>query len=291
MLRHLICVLTASLLVCASAGQASADRIKKLSRQLSRSNSKKVRISAALSLAKSKDARAIRALSRALRGDRSATIRRVSAASLGQRLQDKLGKKPRREALAALTSASKRDRDSKVRASAKVALTKASLRGGQPKPGRRARGVLVGVKTPKRVSRRLPRKTARLMQETVNQVIRDKAPRTVKTAPKAGMPSRAKLRRARLAGYVVATSISKLKLVKHGRRVVVKCEVTMRLSPWAGAGEKWEASKSATVIGSGSVTSGKSRSAVSRSSLTCITAVATQVTANQVVPFLAAKAR
>jgi hypothetical protein len=292
MLRWSLCALVAIGLCLATGSTAHADRIKKLSKQLSKSRSAKVRISAALGLAKSDDSRAMTALTQSLRSDSSADIRRISAASLGQRMQRKVAKDDRKRVIAALKKASKSDRDSKVRSSAKVALAKAKLDPGVSSQAvASSKGIMVGVSAPGKVSRRLPKQTAALLQSQVKQVIKDKSPRSVRTAPGTGMPSSSQLKRSGMAGYSVTPNISKLQLQRKGRQTFVTCEITMKLSPWAGAGGTLNVEKSATVTGSGTVSSGSSKEQISVSSQSCIEAVVAQVTANQVVPFLAARAR
>lgn len=292
MLRWFICALLSVCFVLAGGSTASADKLSKLSKRLAKSSSAKVRISAALSLAKSDDERALTALTKSMLSDRSADIRRISAASLGQRLQRKISKKQRKLVLSALKKASRKDRDSKVRSSAKVALAKSKLGAPPAAAGSsKSKGIMVGVTAPTKVSKRLPRKTAALLQSRVKQVISEESPRSVRTAPGTGMPSSSQLKRSGMAGYSVVPNISKLKLKRKGRQVFVTCEIKMRLSPWAGAGGTLSVEKSATVTGSGTVSSGSSKKAISASSQQCIDAVVTQVTANQVVPFLVAKAR
>jgi hypothetical protein len=276
--------------MCLASSPASADNIDTLSKRLSKGRTDKVRISAALSLAKSKDDRAVHALSQSLAKDKSAAIRRISAASLGQRLQKKVGKEARKSALAALKKASTKDRDSKVRSSAKIALTKANL-DATPSSKSRAKGVFFNDTATTEISKRLPTKTASMMRSTVRKIINDKAPSFVKNAPGTGMPSSSQLKKSGLAGFSVQPKLSKLKLVRSGRRVTVQCKVEMRVQPWAVKGENLAVNKTATVTGSGSVTSSSSNKAIADSSQACISAVVTQVTSNQIVPFLAAKAR
>lgn len=292
MLRWSLCALVAMSLSFVGAQEAGADRIKNLSKQLSKSRSAKVRISAALGLAKSDDTRALAALTRSLRSDSSADIRRIAAASLGQRVQRKISKSSRKKVIAALQKASKSDRDSKVRSSAKVALAKAELDSNVPATGAsKSKGIMVGVTAPDKVSSRLPKQTAALLQSRVKQVINEKSPRSVRTAPGTGMPSSSQLKRSGMAGYSVTPNISMLKLKRKGRQTFVTCEIKMKLSPWAGAGGSLNVEKSATVTGSGTVSSGSSKQQISDSSQACIEAVVTQVTANQVVPFLVGRAR
>ncbi len=274
------------------SGEASADRIKKLTVQLAKSRSAKVRISAALSLAKTDDARALRALTKSLLNDRSADIRRISAASLGQSLQRDATKDDHKTVLSALRRVSRSDRDANVRSSANVAIAKAKLDPGMAAARRpRSKGIMVGVSAPANVSRRLPRRTAALLQQRVKQVISEKSPGSVRTAPGTGMPSTSQLKRSGMDGYSVVPNVSKLKLKRRGRLVYVSCEIIMRLSPWEGAGGKLQVEKTATVKGSGKIRSGTSKQAISDASEVCIEAVVRQVTENQVVPFLVAQAR
>ena len=286
-------------MLCAitTSSEAQADRIKKLTKRLANSSSQKVRISAALSLAKTSNARAISALSQALLNDRDTAIRRISAASLGQHLQGSVKNRTRQVALASLRTAAKKDRSKAVRATAKVALSKAGSgsptelsKSSSSKRGK-ARGVLVGVAIPKNLSRRLPKNTANLLQSSVKRMIRESAPSFVKTAPGTGMPSSQQLRKSNMAGFSVVPNISKLKLIRKGKRTMVHCEIKMRLAPWAGEAEQWVANRTATVTGSGTVLSGSSKGDIKASSESCIAAVVKQVTTNQVVPFLVAKGR
>ncbi len=192
-----------------------------------------------------------------------------------------------------LRDAASKDKDKDVRGSAEVALAKAlngKPAGDSDKAGKNT-GLLVGVSAPGKRNRNVPAKTASLLQSTVKQVIRDKAPANIQTAPGTGMPSNLQLKQKGLAGYSIVPDVSKLKMIRRGRQVLVQCEVSLRLSPWAGEGEVWVADKTATVTGSGTVTSGNSSKAIADSSEECLVAVVSQVTLNQVVPFLSAQAR
>ncbi len=295
MIRWLTRILLTIIFLGTNATTASADRIKTLSKRLAKSGNSKVRLSAALSLAKSKELRAMSALTSALAKDRSGTIRRICASSLGQHLQShgstklkKRARKIKRKAISTLKRAAKSDRDSKVRSSAKVALSKI---GTQSSSNSSLRGLLVGVAKPKRLSKRLPAKLGSVMQRTIQQVLKEKAPASIKTAMGTRLPSRSALKSSGRKGYAVMPNVSKLSLVRRGKKVLVKCEVKLRLAPWNGKGERWIASKTATVTGRGTVTSGESKLAISESSQQCISAVLAQVTASQVVPFLVQKAR
>jgi hypothetical protein len=272
-------------LICMSLSMAHADSVASLSKRLAKSKSDKVRISAVLSLAKSNDKRAVRAMARALSNDRSSAIRRIAAGSLGQKLKMGLDRKTRDIVVATLKSSAANDRDSKVRDSAKVALVKAGMSGERKR--RRGAGVLVAVSSPKKTT---SPKSVSIMQKTIKKVIKAKAPSYVRTAPGTGMPSSAQLKRSGVASFSVEPNVSKIKLTRRGSQVVVRCEVRVRLFPWAARGESIAVNKTATVTGAGSVTSGSSKSSIASSSDACIEAVVSQVTSNQIVPFLVARA-
>jgi len=273
---------------------AQADRLNKVTKRLAKSKSYKVRISAALTLAKSNDPRAIKALTRALEKDKDNTVRRVAATSLGTQLQKGTGKKERGKAIKALKKAAKKDRDSRVRSSASVALTKiqngSSSSSATASRGRGSRGLVVGVAVPKTQSRSLPRKASLELQKTVTTVLSKNHPGGVLVS--SGLPNKRQLQKSGKRGFTVVPEISELKLRKKGAKVQIRCAVKMRLSPYsASEGEKWVANDTAMVAGSGMVESSSSKSAISSSSLHCLTAVMEQVTKSQVIPFLAKRTR
>lgn len=81
--RALVAAIAAWLALAAFPALAAADEIADLSARLASSRREKVRISAAVSLGRLKDRRAVRPLVRALRRDRSPLVRAVAAAALG----------------------------------------------------------------------------------------------------------------------------------------------------------------------------------------------------------------
>ena len=116
-------VIGAVLAVC---GRAHADRIDDLATSLSSDSSYKVRVQAALVLGKSKDPRAVAALSKALR-DENATVRGTAASALGA-----IGDPSAKDALQASAS----DADAFVRSQVAKALVILNG-GGGPKKGQK----------------------------------------------------------------------------------------------------------------------------------------------------------
>jgi hypothetical protein len=273
--------------LCLTTASARADRVADLAQRLgNRGSSYKVRISAALTLAKMNDDRAITALSRALQKDRAATVRRVAATTLGQRLSKaRMTARVRDRAEKVLATAARGDSDPKVRKSALVALSKVR-RVAAP---RKTHGVWLGIGKAT-VARRIPKQTGPRLQKSLERALRTHAPGHIKTADHRALPTRAQLSRSGRAGYLVTSQVAELK-VKSGRghRAEVHCTVKMRLAPWSGRDgkERWTAAQTASVSGSARVTSRRDRRSLLAASETCVEAVVEQVTTSKLIPFLA----
>lgn len=253
---------------------ALADRVDTLSRRLQRSGNYKVRMSAALVLAKERDARAIRALSRALVRDREATIRQVAAGALPPMLSATTPRAVRREATRALRRAARRDRDRKVRRAAEVAL--GSLQ--RPPPAKRRSGPLVvSIGRPRG---RLPRGSAARVHAAIEDFVRRHAPRHVRTV---------RSDRLRGDGYSVSSQVAKLSVRRRGSRAEVQCSVSVRIAPYGDGEERWSSGDTATATGSARVQSSTQRRDIDAAANECVLAVLEDVTARRVAPFLAAR--
>ena len=265
---------------------ARADKIDDSARQVTSSGDYKVRLSAALFLAKQAgDARAVRALSRALLLDRESTVRRVAALSLGKLVTPRLPEAARRQALAALERAAERDPDRRVKRSAAAALRGARAALARTEPPR-ARGgrLFLHVAMPADRSRRLPGGGAGTVQSALRGALRRHAPQFEQSS--GAPPTRAELGRRRLRGYYVGAQVASVSVSTRGNQAEVRCTISVRVSPWEGrdGGERLVAHESASATGSGKVATSK-RDA-SRAALDCAVAVAEELTARQVVPFL-----
>ena len=95
-------------------GTASADNVDRLTKQLSTSSDYKVRISAALSLSKLRDQRAVWPFVKALK-DSDKTVRGVAAASLGKTVNSSTSEKMRARVLQELKKAATSDSNAFVR--------------------------------------------------------------------------------------------------------------------------------------------------------------------------------
>ena len=75
---------------------------------------------------------------------------------------------------------------------------------------------------------------------------------------------------------------------KAGTQTQIACTVAIRVAPWSGkdGGEKWEANKAATASGSAKASTSSRERDIQSGIRDCVEAVAEDVAARQVVPFL-----
>src|SRR5687767_10207557 len=113
--RFTVAVLTVLVALGLGAGTAAADNVDKLIKDLGTSSDYKVRLSAAASLAKLGDERAIPAFIKALGKDKEKTVRGAAAVGLGKVVTSDTEEDLLIDAKAALETASKKDKDSFVK--------------------------------------------------------------------------------------------------------------------------------------------------------------------------------
>jgi hypothetical protein len=276
----------AACLLALAAARAGADPIDQQAGQL-RGTSYKVRLAAALSLAKSKDPRAVIALAGALDRDEDATIRRVSALALEKIVTAQTADDARELAFASLEKAASSDGDSKVRDTAVKALkTLAPLR-REHKPTQHGDKpeVFINVDITIDVSKKAPSDA----NDRVTKIVRRNVEKTgYATAWPGGLPTSAELSSNGSRAFIVASTVKQIDISTQGGKTEIACTVVVRVAPWLGkdAGEKWESNKSASASGSAKATTSSSDRAVASGVRECLEAVAEDVTARQVVPFI-----
>jgi hypothetical protein len=280
-LGRLLVVAVVVLAVVGSAAVARADEIDDQVALLGGGGGYKIRLGAALSLAKSRDTRAVTALAVALERDGESTIRRVAALSLGQLGAD-VAKKARERAQVALEKAARADKDARVRDTAAEAL--ARLSGAGPAPTD-APAVFVNVGGATDLTRKAPADAARRLEGAVRSTVK----RTGYAVDwPGGLPTMSQLAQKNTQAFFVAATVAVLDIDKTQARAEVACTVSIRVAPWQGSDgkEKWEASRAASAKGSGKATTGSSDAAVAGGIRDCILTVGEELTARQVVPFI-----
>jgi len=286
-----LAVVAACLVLC-MIRTASADTTETNVAQLAGTGSYKVRLAAALALSKSRDARAVIAVADALANDTDPTIRRVAALALEKMVDSRTPADARELGLTALEEAATNDRDAKVRTTASTALK--ALSGLKRKKGSSTSStessagkpsVFVNVDPTTDQSKKLPKEAS----ERVMKIVKSNVERTgYSTSWPAGLPTSAELTSARSRGFIVASTVTKLDITKAGTQTQIACTVAIRVAPWQGkdGGEKWEANRAASASGSAKATTGNRDRDIQGGVRDCIEAVAEDVTARQVVPFL-----
>jgi len=261
--------LVPTLLVLLAYGNANADNIDRLISRLKSSNYK-VRLSAALSLAKIGNKRAVRPLVRALK-DSNKTVRGVAAASLGKLINSRTPRKLRRMVAGALKRTASKDRDRFVR-----------------KQAQKAYGTVTGISTEKRA--RIYIDVGKMSDKTGSRTIRDSMRKMVRTtiAKKAGemttswggggRPTKSSLRSKRMKAFHIDGSVVSLRSAPRGSDVLISCKVKMLIATFPD--------KSMFAFPSGGAKVQTSRDDAEAAKQDCVVAVIEALVATKVIPLL-----
>ena len=280
---------------------AHADSIDRRAKQLSSSDSYKVRLSAAVWLAKKKDPRAVKALAKALVKEPEKGIRRIAAKALPRLISRRTPESVREKAVAALERAAKKDKDKKVRRRSRRALRKvAALRSSKSSQkksmaaiGERSSGIFVNIGVPNTGKHKTPRGLKTALQRAVSAQLKNKLPKQYYqlASEQNKLPTKAQLQKQKKSGWFVGATVSSLKVSTKGSSAVVKCGITMRVNPWFGRDgkQRLRAHDTASASGNASVTSANTKREIAYAKQDCLLAVAEQVTASRVAPFLKQK--
>lgn len=282
-----LAVFAACLLLCGRP--AYADSIDTSVKETT-SKSQRVRLAAVLALSKSKDARAVLAVSNVVTHDSDEKIRRVAALALEKMIDARTAIDARTLAFDALDRAAERDKDKNVRSTASKTLRSlAGLRAKTTATTAKARGskpaVFVNIDAATDQSRKAPKDAP----DRLVRIVRKGIERTgYSTSWPGGLPTSKELSSNRSQAYIVASTVKKIEVTRGGRQTTIACTVAIRVAPWSGkdGGEKWEANRAASASGSAKAMTGNSATAISSGMRDCIEAVTEDVTARQVVPFL-----
>jgi len=284
-----LAIAVASLAMCLLAVAARADELDPEIDQLAHAESYKVRLAAAISLSKSRDARAVSALSTALIADDEATIRRVCALGLGKIVDETTPADARKTALDALDHAARTDRDAKVRDAAAKAYASLSQLRTEPSGG--GPDVFVDIGGATDTTHKGPPDLEKRLSGLMRSVFKH-SPYAVEW-PGGGTPTHRDLERAGTHGFIVAASVTGLDMTRRGNHMEIECKVAIRIAPWEGSdgNERWTADKVANAKGEGKADTGASESQVAEGVRQCVFAVAEQVADDKVMPFIKNLAR
>nr|HEX4314841.1 hypothetical protein [Kofleriaceae bacterium] len=291
--RTLACVVAACALLALVATHARADAVDKEVRDLKAEQPYKVRLAGVLALAKSKDARAVIALSGVLSHDDDATLRKLSALALDKMVDAHTDVDARELALGALEMAAANDTDTAVRdAAARVAKSLAALHDHAAKTSGSATSgnsssapqVFVRVDTVLDATKKLPQDGVDRLSKVVTKTVATTGYATSWAG--GGVPTSAELGTTR--AFIVASTVKTIDVTRSGHLTQIACTVQIRVAPWGGkdTGERWEANKAASASGTAKATTGSGDRDIQTGVKDCIEAVGEDITQRQVVPFL-----
>ncbi len=253
---------------------ASADNVDRLIKQLSSSSDYKVRISAALSLSKLGDQRAVWPFVKALR-DSDKTVRGVSAASLGKIVDSTTSAKMRTRVLKDLKTAASKDSNSFVRKQAQKAF---DVLGKLDQPSTISKGgiyVNIGAMSAKTED---ASKIRSHMRKTVQKTFRKKASSMMIEWPGGKSPSKRQISSKKVKAFHVDGTINELRATISGNTATVSCKVSMLIASYP------EKSMFGFLKGGAQVQSSASDKEVQYAKEDCVAAVMQDLVARKIIP-------
>jgi hypothetical protein len=278
-MRHAIVFLFALLI---TSRVAHADNVDTLIKQLTDS-SEKVRLAAALNLAKGGDERAIYPLAKAVTGDDDKDVRAAAAVGLAKLIPNFPKNNRKGIAVANLKSAARNDSSSFVKQQAQKALD--TINGGgssSPTPSGGGGGIYVNIgpmssKTTGSNNTKLRALMVKTAQKTMGKV----APTMSLTW--SGTASKAALAAKGVAGFYVDGTLNTLDIKTSGGGATISCKVSMLLADFP------DKSVFGFLNGGASVTASSSQGDQELAAEDCVTAVIENLIANKIVPTIKSK--
>ncbi len=260
---------------------AHADNVDTLIGQLS-DGSAKVRLSAALSLTKIGDARAISPFMTALAKDTDKNIRATVAVGLGILVTDKVKAAQRTAVISALTKAQK-DENEFVRKQADKALTTLKGGGGTSEPAVAAGAIyleLAPMASKIKDTVDFPAVMRKTCQKTVARVAKDMAT----TWPGGKSPTKAQLEQKSVQGFYLDGTLIEMTTKEKGSSTIVSCKVSMLIATLP------EKSMFGFLNGSATVEASTDPADVADAKKDCVDAVVEDLVTKKVLPTIKTKA-
>jgi hypothetical protein len=266
-----------------SSHVAHADSVDTLIKQLTDS-SQKVRLAAALNLAKGGDERAIYPLAKAVTGDDDKDVRAAAAVGLGKLIPNFPKNNRKGIALANLKSAAANDTSSFVKTQAQKALD--TINGGgetgpTPTGGKGGIYVNIGPMSSKTTASNNTKLRA-LMVKTAEKTMGKVAP-SMSLTWSGGAPSKSALAAKGMSGFYVDGTLNTLDIKTSGGGATISCKVSMLLADFP------DKSVFGFLNGGASVTASSSQGDQDLAAEDCVTAVIENLIANKIVPTIKSK--
>ena len=267
-----------------SASIARADNVDTLIKQLGDS-SDKIRLAAALNLAKAGNEKAILPLAKSLLNDSDKNVRGAAAVGLGKLIKANPNTKYKSLATANLKTAAANDGSDFVKTQAANALT--TIGGGgsgtttQPTGGAGGIYVNVGPMSSKTTSSKNDKLRA-LMVKTATKTLNKVAPSMAVTWP-SGTPNKGDLAKKGVSGFYVDGTLNELNIKTSGGGATISCKVSMLLADFP------DKSVFGFLNGGASVTASSSQTDQDLASEDCVTAVIENLITSKIVPTIKSK--
>lgn len=273
-------------------GVAHADNIDTLTKQLGDSSAK-IRLAAAVNLAKAGDERGILPLAKAVIADGDKNVRGAAAVGLGKLITANPSSKVKSLAIKNLANAAANDASDFVKQQASAALKLAQGGGssgtsggssgtsGGSGPGKGGIYVNVGPMSSKTTATDNAKLRA-LMVKTTEKTLGKVAPAMSQTWP-GGAPSKSALATKGVSGFYVDGTLNTLDIKVSGGGATISCKVSMLLADFP------DKSVFGFLSGGASVTASASQSDQALASEDCVSAVMENLIANKIVPTIKSK--
>lgn len=267
-----------------SATIARADNVDTLIKQLGDS-SDKIRLAAALNLAKAGNEKAILPLAKSLLNDSDKNVRGAAAVGLGKLIKANPNTKYKSLATANLKTAAANDGSDFVKTQAANALTTIGSGGSgtttQPSGGAGGIYVNVGPMSSKTTSSKNDKLRA-LMVKTASKTLTKVAPNMSQTWS-SGTPNKGDLAKKGMSGFYVDGTLNELNIKTSGGGATISCKVSMLLADFP------DKSVFGFLNGGASVTASSSQTDQDLASEDCVTAVIENLITSKIIPTIKSK--
>lgn len=285
---RLIHVVTLSIALIAIGRHVYADQSSTLVDQLESDSSDKVRLAAAVNLAKLGDVKAVLSLAKALLNDSDANVRAVSAVGLGKLVTAATKPMLRDLAVKNLRSAIQNDASSTVQQQAIKALgaitgTGPQTSGSQALAGKATAGVYVNIgPMSSRAGSANDAKLRALMVKVASSTLTKVAGNMSQTWP-GGAPTKAALANKSTAGFYIDGTLNTLNVKISGQTATITCKVSMLLADFPDKNMFGFLSGGASVQGSAALRDQE------LGTEDCVSAVIEDLIAKKIVPTICTK--
>jgi len=281
---------TIALLVLTLGGVARADNISQLADQLANDDSDRVRLAAAVSLAKLGDEKAILPLAKCIVNDSDKNVRSACAIGLGNLVKPGTKNAFKNLAVANLKTAAQNDSSDQVKQQANKALTQITGSGtsggtsGGTSSGGGGAGIYVNIGP-------MSSKTGASNDAKLRAIMVKVAAKTMSSraaymsqAWSGGTPSKSALAQKGISGFYVDGTLNELKVKTSGSSATISCKVSMLLADFP------DKSVFGFLNGGASVTASASQSDQDLASEDCVSAVIEDLIAKKIIPTICTKA-